>query len=133
MFTTYEYYINNYYGDVIDAPAFSKWASKASDKLQYFCSNRINEYYLDVFSDAIQNATCALAEALYKLNYAEINATSTEHGNIKSMSSGGQSVTFGNNETIYNTILGNEKAQKQHLYNIAKEHVGYTGLMYAGV
>lgn len=53
--------------------------------------------------------------------------------NIKSMSSGGRSVSFGSNETLIDKVLGDKTAQNHLFYDTVCEYLAGTGLLYAGV
>ncbi len=132
-FTTYDFYTNKYYGDSVSESLFDKWLTRASDKLQAICYGRIDEKVLADYPEQIAKATCALIDALYQLNEATVNKNSAEYGNVKSMSSGGQSISFGTNETVVDKAVGDTKEKERYLYDIVSEYLGGTGLMYGGV
>ena len=54
-------------------------------------------------------------------------------GNVKSMSSGGQSISFGSNETLVDKVLNDKTAQNRLCYDTVCEYLSGTGLLYAGV
>ena len=49
------------------------------------------------------------------------------------MSSGGQSISFGSNETAVDKALGDKAAQNRLCYDAVCEYLSGTGLLYAGV
>ncbi len=131
-YTTYEFYTTTYYGTTIEGSVFSKWLSKATDKLNYLTFGNITEETAVEFATPIAKATCALMDLLYELDKAKINATSTENGNIKSMSSGNESVSFGTNDTVITTALSDTKAQLLLMRETIAEYLSGTGLLYGG-
>ena len=132
-YTTYEFYDARYYGDSIEESLFPKWEGRASDKLNQLTYGNINDAAKAEYDELIQKATCALAEILYQIDYKAHHANDTEGGNIKSMSSGGQSISFGSNETLIYKVLGDKKAQDRLCYDTVAEYLSGTGLLYAGV
>lgn len=132
-YTTYDFYKEKYYGDSISESLFPKWMSRAEDKLNQITFNRIDEKVKQQFDERIQKATCALADLLYMIDYKTNHANDEKVGNIKSMSSGGQSVSFGSNETLVDKVLGDKVAQNRLCYEIVSEFLSGTGLLYAGV
>lgn len=132
-FTTYEFYSNTYHGDSVSEPSFAKWLVRATDKLQAICYGRIDEKALVEYPEQIAKATCALIDAMYLLNDATVNKNSAEYGNVKSMSSGGQSISFGTNETVIDKAIGDTKEKERYLYDTVADYLGGTGLMYGGV
>lgn len=132
-YTTYDFYEKKYYGDSISESLFPKWEERAEDKLNQLTFNRIDESAKKQFGERIQKATCALADLLYMIDYKTNHANDEKVGNIKSMSSGGQSVSFGTNETLVDKVLGNKAAQNRLCYDIVSEYLSGTGLLYAGV
>lgn len=132
-FADYSFYDSEYYGDSVDESSFPKWESRAADKLQALCFGRINDNALREYGIAIKKAECALIDVMYQIDYKARHANDTEGGNIKSMSSGGQSISFGSNETLIDKVLGDKKAQDRLCYDTVAEYLAGTGLLYAGV
>ena len=132
-YTTYEFYQNEYYGDSIEESLFPKWESRATDRLDELTYGNITEDVLEEYSEKIQKATCALADLLYKIDYKTNHANDTNGGNVKSMSSGGQSISFGSNETLIDKVLNDKVAQNRLCYDTVCEYLSGTGLLYAGV
>jgi len=132
-FTTYEFYTNTYYGEDIQTSSFPKWLSKATDKLNYLTFGNITEELLALYATQISKATCALMDVMYKLDYAAKNVSNAETGNIKSMSSGGESVTFNSTDTEITKALSDVSAQNSLMRDTISEYLSGTGLLYAGV
>jgi len=132
-FATYEFYKNTYYGDFVDESSFDKWESRAEDKLRYICGSNLTEETETVYATEIAKATCSLIDILYQIDYATRNASDSTKGNVKSMSSGGQSVTFSSSETLITVVLSDKKAQDKLIYDIVSEKLDGTGLLYMGV
>lgn len=132
-YTTYDFYTEKYYGDSIKESLFPKWEDRASDKLNQLTYGNITEDAKEEYGERIQKATCALADLLYQIDYKTTHANDAKTGNIKSMSSGGRSISFGSNETLVDKVLGNKAAQNRLCYDTVCEYLSGTGLLYAGV
>lgn len=132
-YTTYEFYQNEYYGDSIEESLFPKWESRATDRLDELTYGNITEDVLEEYNEKIQKAVCALADLLYKIDFKTNHANDTNCGNVKSMSSGGQSISFGSNETLVDKVLNDKVAQNRLCYDTVCEYLSGTGLLYAGV
>lgn len=132
-YTTFEFYESKYYGDSIEESLFPKWESRASDKLNQLTYGHINEDTLKEFDERIQKATCVLADLLYQIDFKTSHASDEKGGNVKSMSSGGRSISFGTNETLIDKVLNDKTAQNRLCYDTVCEYLAGTGLLYAGV
>nr|DAE77872.1 MAG TPA: Head Tail Connector Protein [Caudoviricetes sp.] len=132
-YTTFEFYESKYYGDSIEESLFPKWESRASDKLNQLTYGHINEDTLKEFDERIQKATCVLADLLYQIDFKTSHASDEKGGNVKSMSSGGRSISFGTNETLIDKVLNDKAAQNRLCYDTVCEYLAGTGLLYAGV
>ena len=132
-YTTYEFYKDEYYGDSIEESLFPKWESRAVDRLNELTFGNITADALEEYSEKIQKATCALADLLYKIDFKINHANDTNGGNVKSMSSGGQSISFGSNETLVDKVLNDKVAQNRLCYDTVCEYLSGTGLLYAGI
>ena len=132
-YTTYESYKDEYHGDSIEESLFPKWESRATDRLDELTYGNITADAMEEYSEKIQKATCALADLLYKIDFKTNHANDTNGGNVKSMSSGGQSISFGSNETLIDKVLNDKVAQNRLCYDTVCEYLSGTGLLYAGV
>ena len=132
-FTTFAFYTGTYYGDSVDESLFPKYLSKATDKLNYLTFGNITEDTLATYATQVSKATCALIDTLYGIDQSIKNATSTEGSNVKSMSSGGRSVTFGDNSTTFDKAMSSTTDQISLMVSAIEPYLSETGLMYAGV
>lgn len=132
-YTTFEFYESKYYGDSIKESSFPKWEDKAAMKLDQLTYGHIDDAAKEEFDEQIQKATCALADLLYQIDYKTTHASDEKGGNIKSMSSGGRSISFGSNETLVDKVLNDKAAQNRLCYDTVCEYLSGTGLLYAGV
>ena len=131
--TTYEFYKDTYYGETIEESAFPKWLSRATDKMNYLTYGNITEENRTVYDRQIQKAVCALMDLMFSLKEAEDKANVKDEGNVKSVSSGSESVTYAEHETKLLKVLADKKAQDRLMQETIAEYLGNTGLMYAGV
>lgn len=131
--TTYEFYVNTYYGDAIGESAFPKWLSRATDKLMDLTYGNITEERQAEYDIQIQKATCALMDLLYQLDTATKIAMAKDETNVKSKSSGGESITYGDTDTLITKVLSDKAAQNRLMYDTVAEYLSGTGLLYAGV
>ena len=132
-YTTFEFYESKYYGDSIKESSFPKWEDRATMKLDQLTYGHIDDAAKEEFDEQIQKATCALADLLYQIDYKTTHASDEKGGNVKSMSSGGRSVSFGSNETLVDKVLNDKAAQNRLCYDSVCEYLSGTGLLYAGV
>lgn len=131
--TTYEFYKNTYYGETIEESAFPKWLSRATDKLHYLTYGNITEEAYAEYSKQIQKATCALMDVMFQIDAATKQATAKDETNVKSKSSGSESITFGDKDTAVTKVLADKSAQNRLMQDTIAEYLADTGLMYAGV
>lgn len=131
--TTYEFYTDTYYGDTIEESAFPKWLSRATDKLMYLTNGNFTEENRNVYDKQIQKATCALMDLLFQIDSATKTATAKDDTNVKSKSSGGESITFVDSDTLVTKVLSDKNAQNRLMYDTISEYLFGTGLLYAGV
>ena len=131
--TTYEFYKCVYYGELIDASEFFRWNSKASDKLRYLTYGNITEERRAEYDEQIQKATCALMDLMFQIDAATKTATAKDETNIKSRTSGSESITYGNADTLVTKVLSDKVAQDHLMQDTIAEYLADTGLMYAGV
>lgn len=132
-YTTYDFYSKKYYGNSIGESLFPKLNDRASTKLDQLTFGNINEDTVKEYDKQIQKATCALADLLYQIDYKTAHANDEAGANVKSMSSGGRSISFGSNETLVDKVIGDKAAQNRLCYDTACEYMAGTGLLYAGV
>lgn len=132
-YATFEFYEGKYYGDSIEESLFPKWNDRASEKLDCLTYGNITDESLKEYDEKIQKAVCALADLLYQIDYKTSHANDEKGGNVKSMSSGGRSISFGTNETLIDKVLNDKGAQNRLCYDTICDYLSGTGLLYAGV
>ena len=131
--TTYEFYQKTYYGETIEESAFPKWLSRATDKLHYLTYGNITEEAYAEHNKQVQKATCALMDVMFQIDAATKQATAKDETNVKSKSSGSESITFGDKDTAVTKVLADKPAQNRLMQETIAEYLADTGLMYAGV
>lgn len=131
--TTYDFYTKTYYGDSISESLFPKWKSRAEDKLNMLTFGHITDEALEEYNTQIQKAVCALADLLFELDKATKTATAKDDSNVRSKSSGGESITFCDADTLVTKVLSDKAAQNRLMYDTVAEYLSGTGLLYAGV
>lgn len=135
-YTTYEFYTDTYKGDVISGePLFTKYESKAEAKIDRMCFHRFDDGLPDdeKLNARVQKAVCAIVDVLYQLDVAKERATATDDSNIRSKSSGGESVTFGSDKTDITAAISSPYAQDALCYHAALEYLSGSGLLFAGM
>lgn len=130
--TTYEFYTKTYYGDTIDESSFPKWESRAEDKLNSITSGNITAEAIEEYGFQIQKSVCALADLLYEIDKATKTATAKDESNVKSRSSGNESITYAEADTLVTKVLSDKRAQERLMYDTVAEYLTGTGLLYAG-
>jgi hypothetical protein len=131
--TTYEFYTDTYYGDTVSETDFPKWLSKATDMLDFLTYGNINDVSIVGFEVKVQKAVCALMDEMFKVEQAKDNTVTGEYaGNVKSRSSGGESITYNDVQTVYTKAISDEKAKQTLFYDTVREYLTGTGLLYAG-
>ncbi len=131
--TTYEFYKTSSGVDaLVSEDDFPKWLIRATDMLHLLTNDNIDDDALATYNDKIQKAVCALINAMYQVDYSTKHAND-EKGNVKSMSSGGMSVSFGDNSTVYSNVIGDAKKQKALYFSEIQVYLHGTGLLFQGV
>lgn len=134
-YADYGFYTTSYYGDVVPESSFEKYIEKSMDQLSCITLNSIPDVgLLDGKSlEKVKKANCALAEVLYRLDTAMNSANSQSDSNVKSKSSGGESITYGNSETIITKAVSDEKVKNKLMYDSIKIYLWDTGYLYRGI
>ena len=156
-YTDYEFYTNKYFGDVVPELDFQKYAERASNRIDRITFDRIAHMHPDdpKMDKKIQEATCAVAEALYQIDIAKrasieaFERIQQEDGTVtgkvvSSVSSGSESRTYatgssGNASNIYAQAAMDKKTENMVIYQTAVEYLsGVTddegrNVLYAGL
>lgn len=142
----FEYYKNSYFGNQIKEEDFPRLAKRASDKIDFFTFGHLavasdgaikytwdsaREFHVEELAEGIQekvkDSTCALAEKIADIEAANKTIREAGGAGISSVSSGSESIHFGNSAVI------SESEQQKALYAIVRDHLSGTGLLYAGI
>jgi hypothetical protein len=78
-YVDFSYYQNNYKGVVIPLDQFDPVAAEASRYIDYRTQDKASEN-LTKYESQIKNATCAAAEAIYKIKGLEFITTESANG-----------------------------------------------------
>lgn len=117
-YADYTYYSGTYRGTAISSDAFAALARQASLFIDQITYNRLNTGW--PVTDAVKNATCAVAEAIREYEAAQQQAMSAAA--LKSESVGGWSGTYQDADIVRVAI---ESAMTE----AARPYLIYTGLM----
>lgn len=123
----YEYYSKTYGESSIPDSSFKKYSLKASSKVNYYTSNRIDENILD---DNIRNTVCEIINLL--VEQETLKTKLIDDKEVASETVGPHSKSYVNKSSLQSSkILSNEELDKE-CYKICYEHLSFTGLMYRG-
>ena len=133
-YCNYEFYKDNYLGNVIAEADFPRLSERASEKLDLLTFDRLADNFPtdERTADKVKKAVCALAEIISDIDVAE--KTSRENGGmgISSVSSGSESISYSYNSLV-GAVLSDKNAQNKLFYETAREYLSGTGLLYAGI
>lgn len=131
----YVFYTTSYFGNTIPEAAFPKYSDRATDELNLLTFDRIGAIsnLTSATQIKVKKAMCALADAMYGIDQQLQSANKADNNNVKSMSSGGESISYGQSETVI-TKAASDPTFKRHLYyDAVKTYLTGTGFLYAGV
>lgn len=123
------YYLNSFKGELIPSNLLEKYARKASSKVKYYTSNRINE---ENINDDIRTATCEIAELLFNQENLKSKIANTETLQKSSETLGPRSITYINNSQYQDKQIMTEKEIDNSIYDICKEYID-DELLYRGI
>lgn len=110
-YADYDFYINKYYGDQIEADDFPKFAERASDYVYGYTQGLSDNVANTKTREQVQKATCAVAELLHDEYKISSKAFSSE-AVISSESVGSHSVSYGST-SISQSEVGYLNGKKQ--------------------
>lgn len=135
----YSFYENKYGGKVVDDKAFNMLEWRAENVLNRLTFNHIVavngeagqmvgsnfEAFTDQELDMLRFAVCALIEEMCNLDKAKQQALSgnTDPANVKSRSSGGESISYEKQKTIYDEALIDENKKNELFRNALMEFI----------
>lgn len=155
MYTTYEFYLNNFHGEIIPINEFDKYADHAGDDVDVFTFDRlVGGLPSDERTAAkVQKAVCALAELLYKIDQEEKKAEESagyvkqEDGTVigkqvTSISSGTEKISYSTGQDSSVSLSGiyrNSKSRENYKRALVSRYLNGVAddkgvpLLYAGL
>lgn len=132
MYCDFQYYTESYYGDVIPSNDFNRLCERASEKVDYYTSNRIDLSELDETTiDKVKKAVCCVSELLYDVQIAQTLERENGGQVVSSVSSGSESIHYG---TAKQSTTYDAKADlNKSIYDSIKTYLSGTGLLYRGL
>ena len=129
MYADFTFYTTVFFGDQLTAETFPKYASLASDYIDYLTWKKAQSY--DDTENTVKKCCCALAEQYQSIDAlkAAANAKVTADGIIASESVGEHSRSFKTGGDVAQEIT----AEEAKLAAIARRYLLPTGLLYRGV
>ena len=121
MYATYTFYTTVYYGNLIAEADWNKYASRATDYLDYITSGKAKTY--DDVNGALAKACCAVAD---QIAVSESISSSMSVAGLASETVGSHSVSYRSESEIYASM-------KQAMLSAAQMYLTPTGLLYRGV
>ena len=118
-YADYNFYVNDFHGDVIAGEDFDKYASRASDYLDYITMGKAQSY--DDTNDALAKACCAVAEQIDLADSVGVAA-----GMVASETVGSHSVSYRSGAEMKASLDAS-------MLNAAQMYLLPTGLLYRGV
>lgn len=127
MYADFTFYCGEFYGSMIPFDLWQKYATDASDYIDYFTMGRAAE---NAELPAVRKCCCALAEQYMTIDAVKkaVAAKVTSDGIIASESVGSHSRSFRNGAEGEQAIV----AATTELSNIARRYLLPTGLLYRG-
>ena len=124
----YEYYTKIYGGSSIPESSFKKHSIKASNKVNYYTSKRINKTNID---DNIRNTVCEIIDLLLKQEELKETALSNDQEKA-SETVGPHSVSYVNKSSIKDKHIMSSDELDKECYKICYTNLVDTGLMFRG-
>ena len=125
MIADYEFYRETYFGDLLTAENFAKYASRADACLDELTTGRYAKDCLPAGAvEAVKMAECAIADLCLNLEQASLQSDAA--WKVQSEKVGNHTVSFRNNAEI------TEQTEKQ-IRKTAERYLGRWGLLYRGI
>ena len=125
MIADYNFYRETYFGDLLTAENFPKYASRADSFLDELTTGKYECDRLPQKAvEAVKMAECAIAELCLNLEQAELQSDAA--WKVEGEKVGNHSVTYRNNAEIA------EQTEKQ-IHNVAVRYLARWGLLYRGI
>ena len=125
MIADYEFYRETYFGDLLTAENFAKYASRADAFLDELTTGRYKNDRLRAETlEAVRMAECAIADLCLNLEQASLQSDAA--WKVQSEKVGNHTVSFRNSAEI------TEQTEKQ-IRKTAERYLGRWGLLYRGI
>lgn len=106
-YADFDFYTNDYHGDLLTAENAEKWLGRASDEVDCLTFDRLARAFpvVERHVEKVKKAVCAIAEALFQIDQqrqalgAQKAADGSLRGAVASMSSGRESVSYSTGAT----------------------------------
>lgn len=125
MYADYDYY-KEHSNAYVSEDEFNTYSQRASDLLDYFTRRSLRDNLPTDESDLeqVKRACCELVDNIYLLGKrkTELSANAAGGGTIKSISSGGESLSF-YLSAIDKAIAGGSQEEKRYLFGIVKSYL----------
>lgn len=149
MYSTSQFYVEEYFGNEIPLDDINKYLSRASDELDTLTYGRLIKAYPteQIYDEKVQKAVCAVAECLYKIEEqrkavaARIDTDGKYTGPISSIKAGEESVSYtsvNSSSSVYSAAAASKEAQNQLIAETAARYIANVSdanginLLYAG-
>lgn len=149
MYSTSQFYVEEYFGNEIPLDDINKYLSRASDELDTLTYGRLIKAYPTehIYDEKVQKAVCAVAECLYKIEEqrkavaARIDTDGKYTGPISSIKAGEESVSYASvnsSTSVYSAAAASKEAQNQLIAETATRYIANVpdangiNLLYAG-
>lgn len=149
MYSTSQFYVEEYFGDIIPENEINKYLSRASDELDTLTYGRLIKAYPteQIYDEKVQKAVCAVAECLYKIEEqrkavaSRIDTDGKYTGPISSIKAGEESVSYtsvNSSSSVYSAAAASKEVQNQLIAETATRYIANVpdangiNLLYAG-
>lgn len=149
MYSTSQFYVEEYFGNEIPLDDINKYLSRASDELDTLTYGRLIKAYPteQIYDEKVQKAVCAVAECLYKIEEqrkavaSRIDTDGKYTGPISSIKAGEESVSYtsvNSSSSVYSAAAASKEAQNQLIAETAARYIANVpdaygiNLLYAG-
>lgn len=149
MYSTSQFYVEEYFGNEIPLDDINKYLSRASDELDTLTYGRLIKAYPteQIYDEKVQKAVCAVAECLYKIEEqrkavaSRLDTDGKYTGPIFSIKAGEESVSYAsvnNGSSVYSAAAASKEAQNQLIAETAARYIANVpdangiNLLYAG-
>lgn len=149
MYSTSQFYVEEYFGNEIPLDDINKYLSRASDELDTLTYGRLIKAYPteQIYDEKVQKAVCAVAECLYKIEEqrkavaSRIDTDGKYTGPISSIKAGEESVSYtsvNSSSSVYSAAAASKEVQNQLIAETVARYIANVpdangiNLLYAG-